>query len=145
MMDPNAPCRTCAFGKSGGAADETTNLLKSQLAAFSAVPFWCHHSRSGPEYDWENSILGPFELPVSERRVCAGWKASVKENFAAGGRFAFLREETGKDAAVLRRYQRSLGHYAMDALDRFKREKDPAKKAEILKDLKSTCKAVFSA
>lgn len=127
-MDPAKACDTCAFGTSGGAADEVSNRLKGKLAAFSGVPFFCHHARSGEEYDWREGKLGPLALPPSQRRICAGWKRAVKHINSADGIQGWIREEAPEDAAVLRRYQRGLGNSAMNALDRFLNEKDPSLK-----------------
>jgi len=146
MIDPNKPCETCAFNckGTGGAADEASNRLKGLLAAHSGFVFWCHHSRSGPEYDWKGDKLGPLSLPAGERRVCSGWKAMVARIYAPDGPMGFLRAETPQDAAILRRYQRSLGSQAMNLLDAFLSEKDDARKDLIRVQLKDACRAVFA-
>lgn len=69
-------CDTCAFGKAG-AAGEPDNALKSQLCAFGALPFYCHHGRDGVEYDWQNDPLGPLRLVPQNRKVCSGWREQV--------------------------------------------------------------------
>ena len=71
-------CDTCAFG-GNGAAKEPYNRLKSDICAFGAIPFFCHHGKDGTEYDWQESPLGPMLLEPANRKVCAGWQAKVKE------------------------------------------------------------------
>lgn len=113
----NSPCDTCAFGKSGGAADESNNRLKGHLAARGPILFLCHHTRSGVECDWKTpGSLGPMALPPSERKVCAGWRAEVGE-LNRRGKFKFTDDQA--DNAVLRRYQQSLASDAIRALDAF--------------------------
>lgn len=81
---PNSHCDSCAFGKTGGAADEANNRLKGLLCALGPIPFFCHHDRDGKEYDWKNDILGPMVLPPEKRKVCAGWQAEVRKRKAKG-------------------------------------------------------------
>lgn len=142
-LDPNTPCDTCALGticRSGddrGAADEVRNRLRAEICARAGIPFFCHHSRSGPQYDWRAGGLGPLSLPPGERRLCAGWKARVKEVYPRD-----LVCSTPEDTAVLRRYQRGLGNEALDAVDRFIDEKDPARKVERRKEMRDLIRAV---
>lgn len=135
-------CDSCAFAKkgSGGASDEPKNRLKGLLCAHGPIPFFCHHSKSGPEYDWREGKLGPFELPPSERKICEGWRRAVAELKARG---AFFAGENAADRAALLRYQRGLASEATRELDTFTQEKDPEKKAVSHERLKDLCRAVL--
>jgi hypothetical protein len=145
MMDPNKACETCAFGKSGGAADEAKNKMVGIICAASGIPFFCHHTKSGKEYDWQNSRLGPMALPIAERRICQGWKRRAREMLSRG-QMAFLKKETPEDAKILRRYQRGLGESAIRSLDHFlatpaspKADKEAARR-----DLRDALRALVS-
>lgn len=142
-MDPNDPCSTCAFGKAGGAADESANRLKGLICAHAAIPFFCHHKPSGEEIDWRGDAIAPLSHPPSERRICAGWKAMVRRTFKHGGHMDW-RLERPQDGRELRRYQRQLGTQAIGQLGIFLHEKDPAIKRRARLDLKSTLRALFN-
>ena len=71
------PCDTCAFGKSGGAADEPYNATRGLICAFGGLPFFCHHGKDGREYDWRSDPLGPLTLDPTNRKLCEGWRAMV--------------------------------------------------------------------
>lgn len=145
-LDPTQPCDTCAFGKSGGAADEAANRLKAQICAHAGMPFFCHHMRSGPQYNWSATDgLGPLALVLNERRICAGWKQAVRNIVSPDGVLGFLREERPSDAAILRRYQRDLGARALGALQRFLGEEDPVIKEAARMALEHHCRALFGA
>ncbi len=115
-MDPGRTCETCALGGGHGAAGEITNRLKATVAAAAGVPFFCHHSRSGPEYDWRSGGLGPLILPPTERRLCAGWKVAVAERWRKHGPLAFMLGNS-PDALALRGYCHHLGNEAIAKLD----------------------------
>ncbi len=137
-------CSTCAFGKSGGAADEANNRLKGMLCALAGISFHCHHSRlpdgsPGPEYGWQAGTLGPFELPPNERRLCEGWRRTVAK-LAAGGHFRFT--DVAEDQFLLRRYQQGLGQAACRALDTFLATQEPEAKAKANRELKMCLEAL---
>jgi len=73
----NQACDTCAFG-ARGAAEEPSNRLTSQLCAFGAIPFYCHHGRDNSECDWQNDPLGPLRFDPVNRKVCSGWQDHVR-------------------------------------------------------------------
>ncbi len=115
--DSHSPCETCALGGAGGASDEVRNRLVATIAAAAGTPFFCHHSRSGVEWDWRAAGgLGAFTLPPTERRLCAGWKAAVKERWRKGGPLDFM---LGNDpnAAALRGYSHALGNDAIAKIE----------------------------
>jgi hypothetical protein len=100
-------CDTCAFGRSGGAADEPRNRLKGLICAYGASPFFCHHSRSGLEYDWrcEFSKLGPLALAPEDRKICAGWQRYVAElkrrGYFANADYRLIRKVVARRACDL--------------------------------------------
>lgn len=110
-------CETCAFGKKGspGAASESKNRLKGMLCAYGPIPFWCHHTKSGGEYDWKHDPLGPMNIPPSERKLCGGWQRMVSELNARG----FFSIGSAEDRPALRFYQKSLADTAIKQLDIF--------------------------
>lgn len=95
----NSPCDTCAFGNNG-AAQEPANAIKSQICAFGAIPFWCHHGKDGQEYDWQNSVLGPMTLAPTNRKVCGGWQRQVSLLANAGyfRKYGLFRRIVGRAA-----------------------------------------------
>ncbi len=140
----NSPCSTCAFGQSGGAADEANNRLKGIICALAGIPFHCHHARlpdgsAGQEYNWRRGALGPFELPPSERRLCKGWKRTVGR-LAAREHYRFT--EVAEDQFLLRRYQKGLGSAACRALDDFLATQEPEAKAKARRDLRTNLEAL---
>lgn len=99
-------CETCAFGKKGigGAADEVDNVLKAQVCAFGAIPFYCHHGKDGTEYGWHlDGSLGPYELAAANRKVCEGWKRRVAHLAKRGffGEFRAIRRAVAAKALKL--------------------------------------------
>lgn len=114
----NSKCDTCAFNKPGtnGAASEVTNRLKGLIAAHGLIPFFCHHSKSGAEYDWQSkNTLGPMSLPPCERKICGGWQDKVAK-LAKAGKFRF-ESVTPEDGVALRRYQRSIANDALNEME----------------------------
>ncbi len=138
-MTSGDPCATCAFGKSGGAADEANNRLKGMICALGGIPFFCHHGRNGKEYAWRDGQLGVMELPPNERKVCGGWRRTVAM-LAKRGHFRWTKVLA--DNAALRRYQQSLGSDACRALDDFLGETDPEAKAKANRDLRMNLEAL---
>lgn len=142
-LDPNSPCSTCAFGKSGGAADEVQNRLRGQVCARAGIPFFCHHTRSGPEYDWTGDPLGPMSIPIEERRICAGWKVATAELAKRPGGLLAIDGLDPDDAATLRLYQKWLGNEALKHLDEFLSAKDPHAKRIAHAKMDDAMRAVF--
>lgn len=137
------PCETCAFNKpgSGGAANEVNNRLKGQICAHGGIPFFCHHDRSGQEYNWKTGMLGPLELPPAERRICQGWRGAVAK-LNADGQF-FRGMENADDRGALLRYQRGLANDATALIDAYLAEREPAAKETLRAKLEDHCRAVF--
>lgn len=124
MLLPNERCSTCAFGFGKiGAAGESNNRLKGELAAVGAIPFSCHHAPDGRELNWHgsaadfiNSLQGRKDL-----RVCAGWKAAVAGH---------AKDPQWRKNLWVRR---PLAQYAMDVLTAFmSEEKGSAECKELL-------------
>ena len=133
-------CDTCAFGCSG-AANEVMNRLKGLIAARAGIPFFCHHAKSGEEYDWRSkNKLGPLVLLPNNRKLCDGWKAMVA-GLARRGKFQFTMNV--KDQMALRRYQQQLGHQAIAALDAFVAETRARQKKKAKRKLDGLVRAVF--
>lgn len=109
-------CETCAFGNSG-AACEPRNRLVAAICAASGRPFFCHHSRSGQEFDWQDGKASAFYAQApDQRKVCEGWRRQVAELAALGH---FRVTDDPDDHRLLMRYQRSLGAEALHELDLF--------------------------
>lgn len=135
-------CDTCAFGKSG-AAKEPRNRLVSNICALTAIPFHCHHTRSGPEFDWSGpglqSSASFLALPPAEKKVCEGWKLAVRKLKAEG---QFNVGDTPEDQHLLRRYLRSLGADALRCLEYYLAEKDLRDKEDLRRQLKDLIRAM---
>jgi hypothetical protein len=133
-----SPCDTCAFGVSG-AALEPLNRLRAAICAASGRPFFCHHSRSGKEFDWrDGNAVNFYAQHPSERKVCEGWRHQVAQ-FAALGHFQLTDNQA--DRALLLRYQRMLGADALCTLDEFLAEDGPPK-ADARRRLESILEAL---
>ncbi len=128
-------CDTCAFGKSGGAADEVSNRLKGMICAYGAIPFFCHHGRDGQEYDWrkQDSDLGPFALAPNNRKLCGGWRDTVFKLNRAG---FFL------DYRYIRRV---VAQSALSRLDVFTAKSTPATEKEAARKRLSECMKFITA
>lgn len=135
-------CDTCAFNAkgTGGAANEIVNRLKGLLCAHGGIPFFCHHIKSGEEYNWQAGGLGPFSVPIAQRKVCDGWRGMVGRLAKRG---KFHAGETPQDRSFLLRYQRSLASDALNTMERYLAEKEPSSKAEIKRELDDLVRAVF--
>lgn len=129
----NSSCDSCAFGTSGGAADEASNRLKSIICAYGAHVFWCHHGRDEAEYDWKGSKLGPMLLAPQNRKVCGGWQRSV----ARLKRLGFF---ANADYLLIRKV---VGQRALKLLERFiDKEIEPDEKAFVRAELTSCVKFI---
>ena len=97
-----APCETCAFGSSGGAADEPSNAVRGLICAYGAIPFFCHHGKDGTEYDWREDALGPMRLNPANRKLCEGWRAQVaalkRSGYFPNRSMTFIRRFVAKRA-----------------------------------------------
>jgi|SRR6185295_5147660 len=125
-LRPNSMCGTCAFQSSGeGARENPATVLRGEIAALGAAPFRCHYAPDGYELNWRG---GPIEFLKSMRsrrdyRVCAGWKARVRQ-LAKAGRFHERR-----------RILHALADYAMEQLDNFIGSKQKSAKAFASREL----------
>jgi hypothetical protein len=137
----NPPCETCAFAKPGspGAASEVWNRARGWICAQGPLPFFCHHTRSGAEIDWQKDPLAPLHVPPTERKICGGWQRAVAAISATG---KFNLGHTPEDRDALRRYQRQLARHAFDVLEHYIAEADPEEKRKLRRELKDTCRAL---
>ena len=138
----NPPCDACAFAAPGtpGAASEPYNRMRGAICANGPIPFFCHHTRSGAEIDWQSDPLAPLHVPPTQRKICGGWQRAVAA-IAATGKFHL--GQTPEDRDALRRYQRQLAQHTFNMLEKYLAEKnDPAKKRELRLQLKDSCRAL---
>lgn len=144
-MSPDQCCDSCAFRKpgTGGAASESNNRLEALICAHGGIPFYCHHRQDGTEWDWRAGLIEFSALPPSQRRVCGGWKAMVRNLFASGWRKR-LNDEFPEDRRALISYQRGLAQQSLKALRTFLTTKGKRAKALAKQELRESLLATFS-
>jgi hypothetical protein len=140
----NAQCASCALLPGSEANKEPLSVLKAIISARGGIPFFCHHSRTtGEQYDWKsNESLGPLGLPHAERKLCDGWRREVAR-LKAAGKFRYGPDVSAADVAILRKYEKSLAHCALLAVEHFVGEKDPELKKMHRAEMDSMIRALF--
>lgn len=129
-----SPCDTCAFNRTGtgGAADETTNRLKGEICVLGPIPFWCHHTKSGEEWNWKESTSVLDVKDPTDRKVCGGWQKRVQAA-AAKGEY---------NPPEIRPYQKHLALLALSSLDNILKKPEGYDKATEFANLKDALKAL---
>jgi len=113
------PCDTCAFREGSETHDnEPYNRIRGRIAALSGVPFFCHHGinhrvRTGIFHGQIFDVDGNIE----KLKVCAGWKAEVRQHITPTTARRLFRRELGRD--TLQHLQAAVA------------EKDPDEKKEL--------------
>jgi hypothetical protein len=108
-------CEGCAFKPGAAANREPYNLLRSEVCALGAIPFFCHHS-----IDWKNRKMDSASIRADVRiaGICQGWKRRVGE-LRAEGYFVDVEK---------RRTRRFSAMYILGVLDEWIEQKDPTEK-----------------
>lgn len=120
-------CDTCAFRKGKlGAAQEPHNVLRGLICSLGPLPFACHHTRDGREYDWRDPTgLAFVLLPKQDRRMCTGWQRAVAR-----------RTRLGYFRGPYRIIRRAVAQMALELVDAFlDRRATPAVKERTRKKL----------
>lgn len=79
-----SPCEGCAFSEGAAANREPYNLLRATVAAMTAHPFWCHHTKHGGLITAESHLMTHARHHALGLQICEGWRREVVKHVKPG-------------------------------------------------------------
>jgi hypothetical protein len=110
----NTGCAGCAYRAGNQTRKEPWNVIRAQVCAEGAVPFYCHEGLANWQMEDGHGLYTKEQL--GQMKLCAGWKAAV------------LKRSRNPAWRAERKTKHALAVFCMGALVTWQREKKDKKR-----------------